>query len=85
LLFNEDCWNSKIKECGRGEMHVTSKESDVREDLSLGGTMILKWVLDKTLRVFMDTCGPVAGCCEHGNEHPGSAERGELFDYLRSC
>jgi hypothetical protein len=28
--------------------------------------------------------GPEAGCCEHGNEPPGSIEGGE-FDWLSDC
>jgi hypothetical protein len=29
--------------------------------------------------------GPVAGCCEHGNELPGSIKGGEFLDWLSDC
>ena len=27
----------------------------------------------------------VVGCCEHGNEPPGSMKRGKFLDQLRNC
>jgi hypothetical protein len=29
--------------------------------------------------------GPVAGCCEHGNEPSGSIKGGEFLDSLSDC
>jgi hypothetical protein len=29
--------------------------------------------------------GPVAGCCEHGNELSGSTQGGEFLKYVSDC
>jgi len=45
--------------------------------------------VNKVGRCGLDTSGsglgPVAGCCEHGNEPSGSVKGGELLDWLRDC
>jgi hypothetical protein len=41
--------------------------------------VILEWILRKWCEK-MWTEGPVAGCCEHGNEPSGQIKSGEFLD-----
>jgi hypothetical protein len=53
-------------------------------DLSIGGSVILKWVLNNVRSCILDLSGlgqgPVVGCCEHRNEPSGSTIGGELVN-----
>jgi len=42
------------------------------EHLGVGGKILLEWILGSEY-------GPVAGCCEHGNEPSGSIKGGKFL------
>jgi len=60
-------------------------ERDHLKDLDVRRRIILEWILEKLVgRCGLDSSGsgygPVAGCCEYGNEPPGSIKGGEFLD-----
>jgi len=58
---------------------------DHSEDLRVYGRIILEWILGKLgVKMWAGSMwlriGPMAGCCEHGNEPSGSIKGGEFLD-----
>jgi hypothetical protein len=63
---------------------------DHLEDLGVDGRIILRWIVRKWGEKVWTECiwlrwGPVAGCCEHGNELSGSIKGGKFLDQLSNC
>jgi hypothetical protein len=60
------------------------KGRDHLEYLGVGGRIILEWILGVVRRCGLDEYslgeGPMAGCCEHGNEPSDSIKGGEFID-----
>jgi hypothetical protein len=61
------------------------------EDLGVDGRIILEWVLEGHkvgrcgLAASGSGCGPVAGCCERGNEPSISIKGRESLEQLSDC
>jgi hypothetical protein len=83
-------WAGHVARMGKRKVHTEFWWGDLREGAHLGdpgvdGRIILKWIFRKWgegawtglswLRI-----GTVAGCCECGNEPPGSIKCGEFLD-----
>jgi hypothetical protein len=61
------------------------KGRDHAEDLGVDGRIILERIMENRVGEYgLDSsgsgCGPVAGCCEHGNEPSGSVKGREFLD-----
>jgi hypothetical protein len=58
----------------------TLKGREKAEGLGVDGKIILEWMGRRGLDSSGSGQGPVAGCCEHGNEPSGSIKGGEFLD-----
>jgi hypothetical protein len=76
---------------GRGEMHTKCRSKNVNgkkhsEDLDVDVKIILELILDRMGRYELAASGsgqgPVASCCEHGNEPSGSVKCVEFLEQL---
>jgi hypothetical protein len=77
----------------RGDMHAgfwwgNLKERNFLADPGVEGSIILKWILNRTERCGLDSScsekGEMTGCCEYGNEVCGCKKFRYFPEYLRN-
>jgi hypothetical protein len=84
-------WAGACSTHGKDEKFVhnsglTPKGRDHLEDVGVDGRIILKWISEgeRVIKCGLDSSGsgegPVAGCCEHGNESSSSITGGGFTD-----